>query len=224
VIAARPGLAFKPPPPRGRSRLVEAITLVRLTLVRLTLAGAVILAGPAACDREHGEIELNWTLVDRAGSQLAPFGALGDTCNFSGKFAAADTEPSSYDLELRLRLCDPDCAAGCDDLSCQVEDFRYDCSAARGFSIVPARTASPYDINVDLVAKPHSGACGCALIPPCALVPGPRRRTVEAGLVTDLQVYLLVLGLDNIQASLEAGRPRLDLDACCIPDPTCAAP
>jgi hypothetical protein len=196
-----------PVPPRGR---VGAIVLA-------------LLAG-TACDRDHGEIELNWTIVDRAGTQIAPFGALGDTCNFSGKLAEADAKASTYDLELRLRLCDPDCAAGCDDPSCAIEDLRYDCRAARGFSSVPARTDSPYDIVVDLVAKPRGGACGCALTPPCALVPGPRRRTVEAGLVTDLQVYLLVLGIDNIRDSLEGGHPRLDLDACCTPDPTCAAP
>ena len=197
-----------PRPPRRRRGLVP--------VVLLALAGS-------ACDRDHGEIELNWTLVDRAGAQIAPFGVLGDTCNFTGKFAETDAKPSTYDLELRLRLCDPDCAAGCDDPSCLVEDLRYDCSAARGFSTVPARTDSPYDITVDLFARPRSGACGCALTPPCALVPGPRRRTVEAGLVTDLQVYLLVLGIDNINESLEGGRPRLDLDACCTPDPTCAA-
>lgn len=199
-----------PRPPRRRPGLVGAIALA--------------LAGLSACDRDHGEIELNWALVDRAGTQIAPFGALGDTCNFTGKFAEADAQASIYDLELRLRLCDPDCAAGCDDPGCLIEDLRYDCSAARGFSTVPARTDSPYDIHVDLVAQPRSGACGCALTPPCALVPGPRRRTVEAGLVTDLQVYLLVLGIDNINDSLEGGRPRLDLDACCTPDPSCAAP
>ena len=204
-----------PRPPRRRSGLVGAIA-------RGPLARLVALASALACDRDHGEIELNWTLVDRAGTQIAPFGALGDTCNFTGKFAETDAKPSTYDLELRLRLCDPDCAAGCDDPGCLVEDIRYDCSAARGFSRVSARTESPYDITVDLVAVPRSGACGCAVTPPCALVPGPRRRTVEAGLVTDLQVYLLVLGIDNINDSLEDGRPRLDLDACCTPDPSCA--
>lgn len=199
-----------PRPPPRRGGLVGAIALA-------------LAAFGGACDRDHGEVELNWTLVDRAGTQIAPFGALGDTCDFTGKFTASDAKPSTYDLELRLRLCDPECAAGCDDPAC-VQDLRYDCSAARGFSTVPARTDQPYDITVDLVAQPHSGACGCALTPPCALVPGPRRRTVEAGLVTDLQVYLLVLGIDNIRDSLEAGRPRLDLDTCCTPDPSCAAP
>ena len=195
---------------------VRAIVLLGC-IVGLFLA----LAGPTACDREHGQIELNWTVVDRAGSQIAPFGALGDTCDFSGKLTA-DAARIDYDLVLRLRLCDPDCVAGCDDPACPVEDLRYDCNTARGFSKVLARTDSPYDIEVDLVAPPQDGACGCSLTPPCALVPGPRRRTVEAGLGTDLQVYLLVLGLDNIRDSLEAGRPHFDLDTCCIPDPTCA--
>ena len=69
---------------------------------------------------------------------------------------------------------------------------------------------------------PDTGACGCTLTPPCALVPGPRTRTVEPGLVTDLQVYLLVLGLDNIAAASTSGRTRLDPSTCCTPDPSCA--
>jgi hypothetical protein len=206
----------------GPGRAIARIRGIRVAIVALIgLVGLVgTIASIAACDRENGQIELNWTLVDRAGTTVAPFGVLGDTCDFLGKLTA-DAEPSSYDLELRLRLCEPDCPGGCDDPECLVEDLRYDCSAARGFSTVPARTESPYDIEVDLVAAPHGGACGCALTPPCALVPGPRRRTVEAGRVTDRQVYLLVLGLDNIQDSREGGRPRLDLDACCTPDPSC---
>ncbi|MBA3546078.1 MAG: hypothetical protein H0T76_06325, partial [Nannocystis sp.] len=231
MLAARPGLAFMRRRFSGSPGLVRAIAMERgarsswfdrdswfgrlclawfgrLCLVCLAL---IALTGPAACDRENGQIELNWTVVDRAGTQIAPFGVLGDTCDFSGKLAAADTEPSNYDLVVRLRLCDSECAGGCDDPTCEVvKDLRYGCGAARGFSTVPARTDTPYDIEVDLVATPQSGACGCALTPPCALVPGPRRRTVEPGLVTDLQVYLLVLGLDNIRESREDGRPRLD--------------
>lgn len=207
----------------GRLGLVRTIATCRRGLACLACLALLAITGPIACDRENGQVELNWTVVDRAGTQIAPFGVLGDTCDFAGKLAAADTELTNYDLAVRLRLCDSECAGGCNDPTCEVvEDLRYGCGAARGFSTVPARTDSPYDIEVDLVATPHNGACGCALTPPCALVPGPRRRTVEPGLVTDLQVYLLVLGLDNIRESREDGRPRLDLDACCTPDPTCA--
>lgn len=210
----------------GRFGLVRTIAMDSRSgwFGRLCLAclACLMLTGPVACDRQNGQIELNWTVVDRAGTQIAPFGVLGDTCDFSGKLAA-DTEPTKYDLAVRLRLCDSECAGGCDDPTCEVvEDLRYGCGAARGFSTVAARADTPYDIEVDLIATPQNGACGCALTPPCALVPGPRRRTVEPGLVTDLQVYLLVLGLDNIRESREGGRPRLDLDACCTPDPTCA--
>lgn len=177
----------------------------------------------AACVHDRGEIELNWTIVDRGGTQVFPFGFLGDTCEFRGKFAEAEA-PRDYDLQVQLRLCDPDCADGCDAPACQVDVLRFDCSAARGFSTVPVSGDAPYDMRVDLVAAPDDGTCGCSLTPPCALVPGPRRRSVEPGLVTDLQVYLLVLGLDDIAASYQDGRARLDLDACCTPDPTCAAP
>ena len=189
----------------------------------LGLALAAVSGLALACVHDRGEIELNWTIVDLAGDQVFPFGFLGDTCDFSGKLAEADAAARGYALQVRLRLCDPACAAGCDDPTCQVDVLRFDCSAARGFATVPA-SEEPYDIRVDLVATPDDGACGCSLTPPCALVPGPRRRAVEAGLVTDLQVYLLVLGLEAIADSYADGRARLDLDACCTPDPSCAAP
>lgn len=189
----------------------------------LGLAAGLALSLAAACVHDRGEIELNWTIVDLAGDQVFPFGFLGDTCGFSGKLAEADAAARDYALQVRLRLCDPACAAGCDDPTCQVDVLRFDCSAARGFATVPS-SEEPYDIRVDLVASPDDGACGCSLTPPCALVPGPRRRAVEPGLVTDLQVYLLVLGLEAIADSYKDGRAQLDLSTCCTPDPTCAAP
>lgn len=197
----------------------------RLAFTPHAPAGAVCAAllslAAAACERTRGEVEVNWTIVDRAGGQVFPSGRLGDTCEFTGVLPDGG-DARRYALEVQLRLCEPGCAGGCDDPACQLDRLQYDCSAARGFSVVEARPDDPYDFHVDLVAVPEDGGCGCTLTPPCALVPGPRSRTVEPGLVTDLQVYLLVLGLDNIAAAGEAGRTRLDLAACCTPDPTCA--
>ena len=177
----------------------------------------------AACVHDEGEVELNWTIVDRAGTTVFPSGLLSDTCDFLGLLPGAD-QPVAYDLQLQVRLCEPGCAAGCDDPSCQVDRLRFKCRSARGFRTVQARPEAPYDFHVDMIASPDSGACGCTLKPPCALGPGPRNRTVEPGLVTDLQVYLFVLGLDDIRASTDKDRTRLDLASCCTPDPTCAAP
>lgn len=186
------------------------------------LPAAAALCLLAACEHTRGEIEINWTIVDRAGTQVFPSGELADLCEFTGLLADGDATPTPYALAVQMRLCEPDCLAGCDDPSCQLERITYACDAARGFSSVDARTDIPYDFHVDLVANPDSGACGCTLTPPCALVPGPRTRTVEPGLVTDLQVYLLVLGLDDIAAASTSGRTRLDLATCCTPDPNCA--
>lgn len=182
---------------------------------------AALTALAGACVDDKGEVEINWTIVDRSGVQVFPSGLLGDTCDFTGVLAGSDT-PAAYGLQVQLRLCEPGCAGGCDDPACQVDRLRFACSAARGFEVVQARPNDPYDFHVDLVATPESGACGCTLAPPCVLAPGPRSRTVEPGLVTDLQVYLFVLGLDDVRASTSDGRTRLDLAECCTPDPTCA--
>ena len=206
--------------PRRLAFTPDAVTRRRRPLAGLVAAALVIPAG-AACERTQGEVEINWTIVDRAGGQVFPSGRLGSTCKFTGVLPGGDAA-SDYALEVQLRLCEPDCPGGCDDPACHVDRLQYDCSAARGFSVVAARPEEPYDFHVDLVAAPADGGCGCTLTPPCALVPGPRNRTVEPGLVTDLQVYLLVLGLDNIAAAGEAGRTRLDLGECCTPDPSCA--
>jgi len=191
--------------------------------MRTALATLAILAMLASvtCVHDEGEVEINWTIVDRGGAQVFPSGQLGDTCEFMGTLPGTDTA-AAYGLQIQVRLCEPGCPGGCDDPACQLDLLRYDCSAARGFSVVKARPAAPYDFQVDLIATPDADGCSCTLSPPCALAPGPRSRTVEPGLVTDLQVYLFVLGLDDIVASAEAGRTRLDLASCCTPDPTCA--
>ncbi len=186
-------------------------------------AFAAVIAVATACVHDEGEVEINWTIVDRAGTTVFPSGQLGDTCKLTGLFPSSEA-PVPYGLQLQVRLCEPGCAAGCGDPSCQIDVLRFDCSAARGFATVKARPEAPYDFHVDLLASPDSGACGCTVSPPCVLGPGPRSRVVEPGLVTDLQVYLFVLGLETIGASAENGRTRLDLATCCTPDPTCAAP
>jgi hypothetical protein len=208
VATLRPRLAFTP-----------ALRVPRACVQRI-LGMALLLA----CEHTQGEVEMNWTIVDRAGAQVFPSGELSDLCAFTGLLADGDTEPTPYSLSVRLRLCDPGCPAGCDDPTCLATDapIDYACSAARGFSTVPARSDPPYDIHVELLATAKDASCGCIVAPPCALVPGPRTRAVEAGLVTDLQVYLMVLGLDDIDAATTGGRTRLDLVECCTPDPSCA--
>jgi hypothetical protein len=185
----------------------------------------------AACQQDRGEVEIDWTLVDRAGSQIFPSGALEDTCAFVGRLPGSGDDLVDYEVLVEVNLCEPGCEPGCGDPSCVHTRLTFDCTSARGYATVEARP-EPYDFDVHLVAAPADGACACDLQSPCALIPGPRRRTVEPGLVTDLAVYLMVLGLDDIDASQAGGRTRLDLappaddlegEPCCVPDPACAA-
>lgn len=174
-----------------------------------------------ACERTLGEVELNWTVVDAAGRDVFPVGPFDDLCSFTGR-TAADGERRPYRLGVRLRLCEPDCPQDCAaEPACQAATLDFTCNAARGYDTVPARE-EPYDLAVELVAD-FGGGCACALGPACALVPGPRTRAIEPGLVTDLQVYLLVLtGLDLATDTAEAGRTVMDLVGCCDLDPSCA--
>lgn len=193
-------------------------------------AGAILaLATAAACVRDKGEVELNWTVVDAAGRSIFPAGELddicganvggdkfGDLCGFIGR-TTADGPRRPYRLRTQLRLCEPDCPEACAaDESCQIDVLTYGCEAARGFSIVAAREEEPYDFEVALVAE-FEDRCVCELGPACALTPGPRTRRVEPGLLTDLQVYLFVLtGLDAcVQEPPEQGRTVMDLEGCC---------
>ncbi len=188
-----------------------------LPAARLAALSAVL---ALACDRTEGEVELNWTVVDAGGRDVFPVGPFDDLCSFIGR-TAADGERRPYSLNVRLSLCEPGCAQGCGDAACVVEALDFSCNAARGFDTVPARE-EPYELRVDLVAD-LGGACACALGPACALVPGPRTRAIEPGLVTDLQVYLLVLtGLDLGVDTSEMGRTVMDLVGCCDLDPTCS--
>lgn len=185
----------------------------------------------SACQQDRGEVEIDWTLVDRAGAQIFPSGALEDTCAFVGRLPGSGEDLVDYEVLVEINLCEPGCEPGCTDPACIHTRITFDCTAARGYATVEAR-AEPYDFDIHLVAAPADGSCACDLQPPCALIPGPRRRTVEPGLVTDLAVFLMVLGLDDIGASQEGGRTRLDLTPaaddpggkpCCTPDPACAA-
>lgn len=195
------------------------------------LAFTLGLAATTACQGDRGEVELNWTLIDRAGGQVFPSGAIDGTCSFHGLLPAAGDERVDYSVRVEVRLCEPGCEAGCGDPACIHTRVAFDCSAARGYATVDARD-DPYIFDIRLVATPDDGACTCDIQSPCALIPGPRHRTVEPGLITDLGVYLMVLGVDDIDDSQDGdGRTLLDLapgdlapetPACCVPDPTCA--
>jgi hypothetical protein len=182
-------------------------------LASVVHAGALgLLLALPACGDGTGVVELSWVLVDRNGDQIYPEGALTvgarrNSCDFTGITAAG---PVSFDLRVQLEICDPACAAGCDDPSCLVVDpLRFPCTTFRGSNANIPSSEDPYQFRIRAVVE--AGADGIECLDPeptCVAVPGPRERPVADGLVTDLQVYQVVV-------DIEAGRDEeLDLEAC----------
>jgi hypothetical protein len=162
-----------------------------------------------SCSLEDtGVVELNWSVVDRDGEAIFPAGqfmASGDTCDLPGRRGGATVK---YDLEVELAICDASCAAGCGADECQiVEPTRYPCSVARGTDRDVPASEDPYLFTVRAVVATPDGDCS-DLVPPCIATPGPRERAVHRGLVTDLQVFQII-----VNADIDADEP-LDLEAC----------
>jgi hypothetical protein len=160
-----------------------------------------------------------------------PVRRLEDTCAFVGRSpgstpTTSSTTPSSSPAPVRARL-----RPGCDDPACRRPASPS--TAPPPAATPPSRPApSPTTSTSTSSPPPPTAPARATSTPPCALIPGPRRRTVEPGLVTDLAGLPLVLGLDDIDASQAGGRTRLDLappaddlegEPCCVPDPACAA-
>jgi hypothetical protein len=174
-----------------------------------SLLSAIVPWLASACSLENtGVVELNWVVVDRDGEAIFPAGqfmASGDTCDLPGRRGDASVR---YDLEVELGICDPSCDAGCNADECQiVAPTRYPCSVARGTDRNVPASEDPYLFTVRAVIAAPGGECR-ELEPPCIATPGPRERTVLRGLVTDLQVFQIIVNSD-----IDAGDP-LDLEAC----------
>jgi hypothetical protein len=167
------------------------------------------LLAPTACTLEDaGVVELNWAVVDRDGDAIFPAGqfmASGDTCDLPATRGGASVR---YDLEVELDICDQSCDAGCDAEECQVvAPMRYPCTVARATEPEVPASDDPYLFQVRAVIATTGADC-VDHVPPCIATPGPRERTVHRGLVTDLQVFQIVVNADT-----DAGDP-LDLEAC----------
>jgi hypothetical protein len=175
-------------------------------------AAVAALCGALGCGPvDTGVVELSWRFVDRAGDVIFPGGAFAlgnrDSCDLPGRREGGQL---AYDLRLQLEICDPSCAAGCADPSCHVvEPARFPCDTARASDVdVPAST-EPYRFTVRGVIEAEAIDC-TEPEPTCVAVPGPRDRTVQPGLVTDLQVMQIAVDID-----LGAGDEEvLDLEAC----------
>lgn len=177
------------------------------------MAATALLAG---CAENTGVVEVAWVFVDRTGEPIFPGDQLSadrrkSSCNFRST-SGAETS-TKYDIDVELEICDPSCADGCEAEACRVMDpLGFPCDVARGSAAdVPAADA-PYRFTLHAVVTRDDDGTKCSELPSeCIDVPGPRERTVTAGLVTDLQVYQIKLGIDVDGDDTES---RLDLEAC----------
>jgi hypothetical protein len=180
--------------------------------LRLALAAGSLLS--SACTVDTGVVEVAWAFVDRDGEQIFPGGlfdpAESDACNLPGRFGETRV---TYDLDVALEICDPACDAGCDDPACQVmSPLTFDCRTSRGSDPDVPSSDDPYRFTFRANVAIDGREEACRPAPTCVAVPGPRERTVRPGLVTDLQVYQVVVDFD-LGASV-TGRGALDLGAC----------
>ena len=171
---------------------------------------ALALAPSACLERDAGVVELAWVFVDRNGEPIYPGGVFSandqrDSCDLPGMTSQG---PIVYDLRVQLDICDLSCEAGCGDPTCQViEPLRFPCRAARGTDPEVPASDEPYRFTVRAAIESNLGPNCLDPDPTCVGVPGPRDRTVTAGLVTDLQVYQISVDVPRDDAPL-------DLEAC----------
>jgi hypothetical protein len=174
------------------------------------LAALAVTLGTSACGDDTGAVELAWVFVDRDGDAIYPGGVFTsdderDSCDLPG---VAGEQGVAYTVRVELEICDPACAAGCDAEECRVvPNHVFPCTTARGNQPTVPASADPYRFTVRAVLDAPTFTSPCR-DPACLAVPAPRERVVTAGLVTDLQVYQIVVDVDR------QGDATLDLEAC----------
>ena len=179
----------------------------------LAIAAASLLVAAPGCSVDTGVVEWAWAFVDRDGDPIFPSGVfdLGRTssCALPGR---TDSDQVRYDLGAELVICDPECAGGCEDPDCQVvAPLGFDCDRSRGSNPSVPSSDAPYQFTISPVITLPGGS-ECRDLDACIAAPGPRERVVHPGLVTDLQVFQLVLGMD--QGGPASGSGSLDLQGC----------
>ncbi len=167
----------------------------------------------SGCSVDQGVVEWAWAFVDQDGDAIFPSGVfdLGRTssCKLPGRTSEAQVR---YDLGAELVICDPECAGGCEDPDCQVvAPLGFDCDRSRGSNPSVPSSDAPYQFTISPVIT-LPGGDECRDLGACIAAPGPRERVVHPGLVTDLQVFQLVVSMD--QDGPLAGSGSLDLEAC----------
>lgn len=175
-------------------------------------AWVLALASASGCSVDTGVVEWAWAFVDQDGDAIYPSGVFDvrrtSSCGLPGRIG---TEQVRYDLGAELVICDPACAGGCEDPDCQVvAPLGFDCDRSRGSNPSVPSSDAPYQFTISPVIT-RAGE-ECRDLGACITAPGPRQRVVHPGLVTDLQVFQLVVGMD--QGGPATGSGALDLEAC----------
>jgi len=181
------------------------------------LGGILPLLFGSACSEDTGVVELSWVFVDRDGGAIYPGDQLSlnrreSSCGLPGRLG--DGTSIHYDLHVELEICTSECVADCGG-GCQ-EDItrRFACDTARGTDPEVGAADHPYRLTVRTVIIRSDGDTECANLPAdCVDVPGPRERTVQPGLVTDLQVYQIKVNVDVGGGESSTGA-QLDLEEC----------
>lgn len=179
----------------------------------MAIAVASVLVTAPGCSVDTGVVEWAWAFVDQDGDPIFPSGVfdLGRTssCALPGRAASGSVR---YDLGAELVICDPECIGGCEDPDCQVvAPLGFNCERSRGSNPSVPSSDAPYQITISPVVTLPDGD-ECRDLDACITAPGPRERVVHAGLVTDLQVFQLVVGMD--QGGPTSGSGSLDLEGC----------
>ena len=201
--------------PVGQPRGVYQRFPVTAWASKIGILGILALLFAAGCS-DAGAVELNWVLVDRQGTRIYPggqfaFNRFTSSCGLPGRIG---DQPTTYDLQVELTICDPQCAGVCDDPACSVIDpLRFSCSTARGADPFVPASDEPYLFEVRTALILEDGSECTDPFPTCVTVPGPRERVVHPGLTTDLQVYQIALNVDA-EILVDEEQARLDLEAC----------
>ncbi len=179
----------------------------------MAIAAASLLVAAPGCSVDTGVVEWAWAFADQDGDPIFPSGVfdLGRTssCSLPGRGASG---PVRYDLGVELSICDPECVAGCEEPECQiVAPLGFSCERSRGSNPSVPSSDSPYQIAITPVVTLADGS-ECRNLEACIAAPGPRERIVRPGLVTDLQVFQMVVGMD--QGGPVSGSGALDLQGC----------
>lgn len=186
----------------------------------LALLGLPLLGVLASCGAEVGIVEVYWQVEDAALRRLYPPGDRSSTCAFT------DLDGANFDLRVRLTIVHASdaCAASPADAACQVvAPVVFDCLRARGtVTDIPPSSQDASEGNddpgylmfVEPLIVPEVGEPFVARST-CVGRPGPRKRRVRAGRITDLEVHELVfhaLTSADAKVDLEACRPDADTD------------